>query len=240
MGGDYLSNYAYSDIERKKVVFANSGTIFDKHKEFYCENPECNAILKLKAKNSNIVNPYFSTLPNKPHIENCYFKKINNNKFNEPNYNEDLFEFNDIIEEYLNNNICNVNRRLSTLSQIYYMCKSKDIITKYNDFQVGKILCDTRSNHIYVKGIFGYHLIECSFNSYRDQDQTLYFRYPLNDSLTNKFLLKIVFQTEELYLEIKNTFCNFKGYPIVIAGNWYSNGKYFSTDITNRYQFYAP
>ena len=235
-----MAYYAYSDFERKKIVLASSCTIIDKHKEFYCENPECNAKLKLKALNSNIVNKYFSTLKNFPHIENCYFKKITTNNFNEIDYNEDLFIFNDIIEEYLNNNICNVNRRLSTLSQIYYMCKSKDIFTKYNDFQIGKILCDTRSNHIYIKGIFGYRLIECKFYSYRDQDKTLYFKYPLNDSLINTFLLKIVFQTEELYLNIKNTFCNFKGYPIVIAGQWYKNEKYFSTNITNRNQFYAP
>ena len=41
-------------------------------------------------------------------------------------------------------------------------------------------------------------------------------------------------------VNIKNTFCNFKGYPIDIAGQWYKNEKYFSTNVTNRNQFYAP
>ena len=49
-----MSSYAFSDLERKKIIFANQCTINDKYEKFYCENPICNAKLTLRSLNSPI------------------------------------------------------------------------------------------------------------------------------------------------------------------------------------------
>ena len=45
-----MSYYAYSDFERKNVVFADENPIHNNNNSFFCENPECRAKLILKSR----------------------------------------------------------------------------------------------------------------------------------------------------------------------------------------------
>ena len=93
-----MSYYAYSDFERKNVVFADENPIHNNNNSFYCENPRCRAKLTFKKpryfpKKKTF---YFSASQNSPHVEGCYSTAINRS-FKLSKYDETLFDFNDSI-----------------------------------------------------------------------------------------------------------------------------------------------
>ena len=202
-----MSSYAFSDLERKKIIFANQCTINDKYEKFYCENPICNAKLTLRSLNSPIRNPYFAALKDDPHIKNCYFNATHQ-VFNEAEYDETLFNFNEIITTLLEDNFQKIPRRINTLSQIYHMSKSRHIESLYNNIPIWKILCDVRSNRIYTKGILGSHLVECRYHYYKSEEKYIAFKYPLNDLLDNQYNLRIYFSDQKFFMKIRDLIFN--------------------------------
>jgi hypothetical protein len=237
-----MSKFAFRDKERTQKVYADSLNIKDINTRFYCPNPECSALLTLKA-NSSIagIPPYFSNLPSTPHIANCFCHK-NNFSFDDREYEEVLFNFEEIVNEYTTNNIINIDRRLETMSAIFYMCKTRNINDTYNQIKIWKILVDNRANHIYSKGIIGPHIIECYFSYYSNDDLTIYLKYPINNSLSNKYNVGISFTDEELFKEIRNKLFNNdkKKYPVLVIGNWEYDSKnnLAQTSINSSFQIY--
>lgn len=71
-----MSIIAYRDVERKAIAFSNDCTINDRHTRFYCENPNCDAHLYIRALNS-IIRPHFSATPSNGHTDGCYTEKYN-------------------------------------------------------------------------------------------------------------------------------------------------------------------
>ena len=238
-----MSKFAFRDKERTQKVYADSLNIKDNKTEFYCPNPECSARLTLKA-NSSIagISPYFSNLPSAPHIENCFCQK-SSFSFDDRKYEETLFNFEEIVNEYTTNNIINIDRRLETMSAIFYMCKTRNINDTYNQIKIWKILVDNRANHIYSKGILGPHIIECYFSHYSKENLTIYLKYPVDDSLKNKYSIGISFNDKKLFKEIRNKLFNNDNdlkYPVLVIGNWqYDNKKKLvQTSINSSFQIY--
>ncbi|MGL5902035.1 MAG: hypothetical protein ACRCZO_05055, partial [Cetobacterium sp.] len=134
-----------------------------------------------------------------------------------------------------------IKRRLFTLSQIFFMCKSKNIDAIYGDTNIWKILCDNRSNNIYKKGILGEHLVECKFHKYNPKEHSIFFKYPLDDTKNNKYNIKISFADDpELFSFVRRKVYNTNGSPIVIVGNWHWKDGYLTTPFTNKHQVYTP
>lgn len=146
------------------------------------------------------------------------------------------------MNEYTTNNIINIDRRLETMSAIFYMCKTRNINDTYNQIKIWKILVDNRANQIYSKGILGPHIIECYFSHYSKENLTIYLKYPVDDSLKNKYNVGISFTDEELFKEIRNKLFNNdkKKYPVLVIGNWeYDNKKKLvQTSINSSFQIY--
>ena len=236
-----MSSHAYSDKKRTQIITATKEkNVKSVNKLFYCLNPECNAKLQLKASSSNIIKkPYFSALPSKPHIQNCWVTNLNEG-FNETNYNPDLFVLDEVVNEYMTGNFIKNTKRLSTISGIYHMCKTKSINTIYGDSKVFKILCDNRSNQIYSKNIQGSHLIECKYFSYDSKSKHITFKYPLDTTLKNIYTLKVFIPDEKLFNEIRNSVYNKSDYSIIVVGDWKKEASIFKTTITNKFQIYFP
>jgi len=236
-----LSSYAYRDKLRTQVVFATEITINDENNEFYCRDSNCNA--KMTWRNgSTVVNkkPYFSALKSKPHIDGCKFKN-EKSSFNENRYDESLFKFIQLVDEYIEGNVQIIKRRLFTLSQIFFMCKSKNMRDVYGDTNIGKILCDNRSNIIYKNGILGPRLVECKFYKYNTEEKSIFFKYPLDDNKENKYKLKISFaENPELFLFVRRKVYNTSTSPIIIIGKWYWQDGYCTTSFANKHQIYTP
>lgn len=238
-----MSFYAYKDELRTQIIYATETTAEDKSKYFFCENPECNARLHLDALNSEGPLPYFAARKkNFKHVENCFFES-KKNLFVEEKYDENLFNFDELVNEYLNGSVRRIPNRLYTLSQIYRMCKSKNIDSLYNNISIWKILCDCRSNHIYTKGIYGAHLIECKALKYDPNESTVSFKYPINDSLPNKYDLKVIIDNKDLFNTIKNLILTderkITKRPIIIIGNWQKNENYYVTSMATKTQLYV-
>ncbi|MGF6906793.1 hypothetical protein [Fusobacterium sp. PH5-44] len=232
-----MSNYAYRDLQRKKIIFASETTINDKKINFFCGNSKCNAILRLC---SGIKSPYFAALKKHTHIEGCTFAN-KSSKFDLTKYNENLFVFENIVNEYLTQNVRRIPRRIYTLSQMYHVAKSAGINDRYGSSFIHEILCDNRSNKVYTYNIRGFHLIECKFYSYNEDEQFITFEYPLNDNLKNKYKLKIsIINNPELFSFVLKKIYNKNDYPIVIIGNWRLYQGYYITDFTNKHQIYMP
>lgn len=236
-----MSFYAYRDKARTQIVFATEVTIKDNNTRFYCGNPNCDAILKFRSESSVIEKrACFFALKSKPHMKGCSFES-NINPFKPTKYDEALFEFIPLINEYIQGDIKIIKRRLFTLSQIFFMCKSKNINDIYGDTNIWKILCDNRSNKIYKKGILGVHLVECKFHKYNSKETSIFFKYPLDDTKDNKYDIKISFADDPaLFLFVKRKVYNTNNSPIIIAGEWHWEDGYLTTSFTNKHQLYTP
>ena len=235
-----MSDYAYRDKLRTKIIYATEAKAEDKGEIFFCENPDCNAHLHLDALISEAVPPYFSAKEkNFPHVEGCYFKSMGNS-FNKNEYDENLFNFYELVNEYLNGTVHRIPRRLYTLSQIYHMCKSKKNNDTYNNINIWKILCDNRSNYIYTRGLNGAHLIECKISRFNPDELTISLKYPFNDSLSNKYNLKVHDLFDRLLNLILNDDNTITKRPMIVLGNWRKINSDYVSNIATRTQIYIP
>lgn len=240
-----MAFYAYRDYERKNVLQAMDATGSDKQLFYFCENPNCNAVLVLNALTSIKTPPYFSSLPTAKHVEGCYAKSISR-PFDTKKYDEKLFKLNILIEEYISNRVNLETKRLTTLPHLYHMCKSKKVLERYGDSPIWKILCDRRSNLQYSRGIYGSHLVECEFYRYEsDKNKSIiYFKYPFYNLGNNQYILKLIFENNDILykqvLKLVGTWKLKNKFPIIIAGYWGKDGNEFTTKITNKNQIHIP
>lgn len=245
-----MSSYAYKDAARTQIIYANECTIQDKNTRFYCQNPECNAHLFIRAINSTLQTHFFA-VSNHPHTGWC--KKINP-IFDATNYDENIFNYEDVIDNILVSKTKTSGstspifpkgdgqtRSLSKTAQIYNMCKSFQPTHTYNSIAIWKMLFDVRSNYLLTKGLFGKHLIECYYFKYDKTTQSIYFKYPLLTTLPNQYLLKAYIPNTDLFYKLNKKLYNKNNRPIVIVGDWkkYSFNA-FECIINSGKQIYLP
>lgn len=246
-----MSFHAYKNKERTELIYAVDCTINDVGVRFYCENPECDAHLYIKALRSEL-STHFSATNNHPHSSSCSTIP----PFSFVNHSEELFNYDDVI----NNILCATNSvskksnykhnksteskiyktSISKLGSLFNACKNIKHTGTYNEYPIWKILFDCRCNYILTKGISGKHIVECSF--YRYDNNFIYFKYPTINTLPNQYILKLNFPNKVLYNEIlKKVFNTYKSLPIAIAGDWKREyGNLYYSDFQSGKQIYFP
>lgn len=225
-----MAFFAYRDCRRTELIYAEDCNIQDRGIRFYCSNIECDAHLYIRSHNS-ILSTHFYAHKDYPHSLGCIATK----NFNITKYSETDFNFetviNDILEniDIVNNSnkaSCskhNTNRNqisISRLGQLYGVCKSRKHTNEYNGYTIWNILFDCRCNYILTKGISGKHIIECKFYKYDSLKKQIFFKYPITESLPNKYILKFEFEDGNLFNKSLRMIFNTKNIPIAIAGDW--------------------
>jgi len=228
-----MASLAFIDKEKTQKKYARDCTHADKCKDFYCQTPNCPAIVRIRALDSVVRPPYFREKSDEfKHSEYCHPPKLN--AFTPSEYDEDAFVFDDEMEKLFNlqqnstpkkgnhqyrNGICN-RRFLSGLLNIYNMCRETDVDGMYNNYEVKKMLCDCRSNFFYKNGIYGKKIVECRYLENNDEKRSIFFQYPIDPTYKNQHGIKAFFEDRELYKLIKAMVIDRGNLPIVIAGDW--------------------
>ena len=226
-----MAYYAYEDARRTKLVYARDCTAAEEGKRFYCRNPECNAIMQLKARESKM-RPYFSAMAGSAHAAD--WCGSNSDELDETKYVESEFDFASALEKLTQKEKrigerhkkhpahpegTGQERPLHTIRQILAMCQSRSPEDTYNGMEIRKMLVDERSNYYYTKGIWGYHLVEGKFWKYNRHTQIIFLKYPYNKVGKNKYILSLHFPDEKLFKDIKDKLFHVQG-PVVVAGLW--------------------
>lgn len=145
-------------------------------------------------------------------------------------------DVNTVDESKVNSKGDLVNHKLtiSTILQLYQMCKETEIDKFYGDTKVGSMILDERTKHMYPRGCFYKKIVEAKAcdDFYDDYKKEIYLNAPIKEgipikstgkSIKYKFILK--FKTDYLYERYKEYINNnIQNDPIiVIAGDWRSN-----------------
>lgn len=246
-----MSFIAYKDSSRTQIIYADSCTINNKNTRYYCENPNCQAHLYIRAIDSALTT-HFYALKEHPHTGWCNKNQLN---FTPTDYIENNFNYDAIFDMILSSsekhsknsiefswhNGKGKSHVLNKTAQIYTMCKSYRPENTYNGIKIWQMLFDVRSNYLLTKGLFGKHLIECCFYRYDNVNHYIYFNYPLNQSLPNKYKLRIHITETDLYYKLRKKIYNKENLPIVITGDWdkYSTNS-FACEVYSGKQIYLP
>ena len=224
-----MSMFAYLDPERRHIIYAKDCDESNRGR-YFCFNPFCNGLmcLVLPSDSSN----HFRILDADKHLDcSKLSERFCPTEYSEAEFNKDI-----AIDNLINGIVCenksNENstnqhhnddgriKPISTIPQIYSMCCNADYYSTYNGIEVWRILHDDSCNHILVRGIWDKHLILCRFFRYDGKTQSIYFKYPINPTLPNQYILKTSFECKELFKKIKSDV--FQKSHVVIAGNWRS------------------
>lgn len=233
-----MSNYVFTDKKKKTILYANDCDSSNLNIEYFCPTPNCKAKLTLRSLNGER-SPYFAALPSKTHDDFCIIPKLGRNKsdYNTSNFSmESLYDIiiskqsSDLNSESgkcisNNNNNNNESDKINTTSKLYYFCKGHDIEYIIKDqLKVINLIADDRTNFLFTKGIFGLKLVEAVFSRYERDNNKIYFNYPVNPLLKNKFNLCVEFNQKSDFEKIlKKIFKNkdeFKNAHIAILANW--------------------
>jgi hypothetical protein len=241
-----LANYAYRDKERKHIILASEALKEDRHKSFYCPNPLCNSKLFKCAVDGSRKAHFRATKSAYKHIANCPYANSSvvfaDNKFNQSD-----FSFENAMQDLLvanNSNFSNRdskislygkhdNHTLSTLKQIYSMCKQFPPNYSYGNEKIGRMILDDRTAYWYPKGVFGFKIIEsCVKGRFYDNDKNeIYLVAPIANP-NYHFILSI--PDINLYRKIRNMVFENKDKFIIVAGDWKASNLvygYFETTI---------
>jgi len=226
-----MSNIACKDENRSTIIYAEIAKEKNVDAEYYCPNKECDARLKI-CSIDGLMRPHFRADREHKHIENCPYGSniVSNTDYYK--YNQEKFDFDNAIENMLHiNNQRNNNRNvgnneinnnpdnskpISTIKQIYAMCKNINVIDKYANIEIYKMLVDNRSMFFYINGIFGNKIVECKIRGeyfYCKEKQEIYLH-------VKNYKLVLYFNDNELFNSIKHTIWNNKRKTIIVAGNW--------------------
>lgn len=245
-----MSEYAYRDKARKDIIYASSALAEDRGKIFFCPNAECGAHLYLCAVDGSTSAYFRATKQEYHHIDGCPYKS-NSNNFKDELYDEEKFVFDDAIVNLFSGINEKKNSKNSgkystgdvekhpprTLSQIYWMCKSRKITDIYGDKEIGDMILEGRSLYRYPKGCFGYKIIEARTQRrfYDKEKQQIFLYSPCNE---RKYSFVLQFYDEKLFKAIKDELWNNKELMFAVAGCWKSSGTYnhFISDITSAKQ----
>ncbi len=227
-----MSNVACVDEYRKKTVYAKDAAEQDRNTIYFCPNKNCNALLKI-CSIDGLRRAYFRMSDKKHgHIENCPYGSniVSNTDFYKND--EKKFDFEKAIKNMLhiknqnsnyrnityikNYNSSNSSKPISTIKQIYAMCKNINVRDKYADIEIYKMLVDNRSMFFYKKGIYGYKIVECYIKNEEHYDAE-------NKEIglhTGIYNLILQFKEDSLFNSIKNTIKNNKQKTIIVSGYW--------------------
>ncbi len=235
-----MAKYAYKDWQRKNVIHSNQAIIEDRNKAFYCPNPKCNAKLYICAIDGSKSAYFRATKPEYKHISNCPFGS-SNSEFDENKFDESKFVFDNAIDNLLcltapskkneksagHNNGEPKLHPPRTIKQIYSMCKSMPVNSKYGDKEIGEMLLDDRSEYRYPKGCFGNRIIETIVKKriYDDDKKQIYLAAPIR---SKKYTFILEFNDINTYQTIRSEIYNNGDKIIVVAGNWKSSNQYNS------------
>lgn len=225
-----MSNIACKNEDRSTIIYAEVAKEENVDTEYYCPNNECDARLKI-CSIDGLMRPHFRADREHKHIENCPYGSniISNTDYYK--YNQEKFDFDRAIENMFHiNNQRNNNRNvendeinnnpdnskpISTIKQIYAMCKNTNVMDKYANIEICKMLVDNRSMFFYINGIFGNKIVECKVRGryYSKEKQEVYL-------YIENYKLVLHFNDYELFDSIIHTIWNNRSKTIIVAGNW--------------------
>ncbi|WP_454960960.1 hypothetical protein [Capnocytophaga leadbetteri] len=226
-----MSNIACKKEDRNTIIYAEIAKEENIDTEYYCPNNECDARLKIYSRNG-LMRPHFRADREHKHIENCPYGSNIISKTDYYKYNQEKFDFDRAIEnmfhinnqrnnnenienDEINNNPDN-SKPISTIKQIYAMCKNTNVRDKYANIEICKMLVDNRSMFFYINGIFGNKIVECKVRGgyyYSKEKQEVYL-------YIENYKLVLHFNDNRLFDSIKRTIWNNKSKTIIVAGNW--------------------
>ena len=149
-----MSNIACKEEDRSTIIYAEIAKEENVDTEYYCPNKECNARLKI-CSIDGLMRPHFRADREHKHIENCPYGSNIVSKTDYYKYNQEKFDFDRAIENMFHiNNQRNNNRNvendeinnnpdnskpISTIKQIYAMCKNTNVMDKYANIEIYKM-----------------------------------------------------------------------------------------------------
>ena len=227
-----MSNIACKNEDRSTIIYAEVAKEENVDTEYYCPNNECDARLKI-CSIDGLMRPHFRADREHKHIENCPYGSniVSNTDYYK--YNQEKFDFDRAIENMFHiNNQRNNNRNvendeinnnpdnskpISTIKQIYAMCKNTNVMDKYANIEIYKMLLDNRSIPFYINDdILGNKIIECKVRGgyyYSKEKQEVYL-------YIENYKLVLHFNDYELFDSIIHTIWNNRSKTIIVAGNW--------------------
>jgi hypothetical protein len=244
-----MSMYAYKDLHRKEKKYAKDGAKESRDIRFYCPNLSCNAHMYICGLDGSTTAYFSANRKDYGHIKGCPFGA--KNSFNPDQHDENNFDFENAMDALAapNKPISKKEepgshakgkttaKPLRTIRQIYDMCKSIDVIDKYNNKEVGQMIIDDRSEFMYPRGVFGKRLIEGRVNKYFYDSikMELSISAPIS---SGKYTFVLKFKSKELFSEIQKSIYNNRNHIIVVSGTWETTGKFnsFSSIIINKKQ----
>ena len=220
-----MSNIACEEEDRSTIIYAEIAKEENVDTEYYCPNKECNARLKI-CSIDGLMRPHFRADREHKHIENCPYGsnivsntdyyKYNQEKFDFDRAIENMFHINNqrnnngnIENDEINNNPDN-SKPISTIKQIYAMCKNTNVMDKYANIEICKMLVDNRSMFFYINGIFGNKIVECKVRGryYSKEKQEVYL-------YIENYKLVLHFNDYELFDSIIHTIWNNRSKTII-------------------------
>lgn len=241
-----MANHAYRDKERRDLILASAALEENRDKSYYCPYPLCNSKLFVCAGDGSRKAYFRATKSAYKHIANCPYanssvgsdkNEINELNFSFENAMKDLF-----VKKHLKSSQSDFkqssyenhdNHTISTIKQIYSICKRFPPNYLYGDEKIGRMILDDRTAYWYPKGVFGFKIIEsCVKGRIYDSDKNeIYLVAPVANP-NYHFILSI--SDINLYNKIRNMVFENKDKFIIVAGDWKASNigyGYFETRI---------
>ena len=227
-----MANHAYRDKERRDIILASEALEENRDKSFYCPYPLCNSKLFVCAGDGSRKAYFRATKSAYKHIANCPYANssvvFDDNKFNQSDFlfenaMQDLLVANNSNPSNRNSKISSYgkhdNHTLSTLKQIYSMCKQFPPNYSYGNEKIGRMILDDRTAYWYPKGVFGFKIIESCIKGrfYDNEKNEIYLVAPVANP-NYHFILSI--PDINLYRTIRNMVFENKDKLIIVAGEW--------------------
>jgi hypothetical protein len=242
-----MAMYAYKDVMRTKEFYAKDAIKQDVEIRYYCPNPNCDAHMYLCGVDGLSATYFSANRKGFSHIKGCSFGS--SNSFDSNSTDEGAFDFKTAFENMMLNPSLSTQKKkspgthksgdsnlkpLTTLRQIYDMCKSYACNQSYNNQKIGQMLLDDRSEYMYPKGVFGNRIIEANLRFYCPKKQEIYLVAP--SSKKYEFILKV--SNEKLFYRLRDSLYNNRDKFIIVAGSWESSGKFnvFQTELNSTRQ----
>lgn len=254
-----MSSVAYKNKARTIIISAKNAKLENKGTRYYCFNRECEAELYF-AHTSGTDGGHFRAYPTTPHNKDCE-QACSGSRISISDYNEKEFNLDSLIDSFLlfsanspksnrkilggraiTNQTSDIlqNKRIKTISQLYFLMKSLGEKESYNGYVVGFTLIDRRSIRMNTKGVFGRKLVEAKVSKgyfYNKDLKEIYLEIPNDTECKYKFILR--FKDFSLYTELSKLIYENKDYFIVVGGEWKKERiNVFYTYIENRKQIY--
>ena len=227
-----MANHAYRDKERRDIILASEALEENRDKSFYCPYPLCNSKLFVCAGDGSRKAYFRATKSAYKHIANCPYAN-SSVAFDDNKFNQSDFLFENAIQDLLVANNSNPSNRdskissygkhdnhtLSTLKQIYSMCKQFPPNYSYGNEKIGRMILDDRTAYWYPKGVFGFKIIESCIKGrfYDNEKNEIYLVAPVANP-NYHFILSI--PDINLYRTIRNMVFENKDKLIIVAGEW--------------------